>query len=520
MYVSSYIKNIIVYNKTYVSRYIKNMKEKLKIIIYVLIIICVGFVIYNTYKSGDNKGNNIKEGFLFIPNLVFNVPVSDAKELPVEIQYQVPLPANQLDDAELRDLDTDILRNVRVLANFSKTDELDFYQMYTVLKLLRNKEYNFIFNDADVTPKSYLISSQTIKELNTGDINKANLELFTRIKLELISAFNKTIIENNLFTKYHKYEFFKIIGSNLISHTHNKTVSGDVEKYVFTLKISREAKYTQFTLYYDIDIFVSPSGNLNTGNTGNTGNSYKININKLELLGLPIPNDIKFHENKKTADNPEVAIDTSGIDIDVMPVSDSTMFQSSDMKFIDPIERSDMSPNYFNNDSLSSKVEDRIMNVAKDYYDTHHKCFALVNGESLEMPIYKWRTFCESYHPEVNQNGIWDAPCQVDNDCPFYQANKNYTNDFGKCDKTSGKCEMPQGIIPIGFTKYAKQEPDCYNCGIDSISNKCCGFQADAIKAGIVSYKSPDFIFKNDFTTRRQNDDTIKSLGLHVNPSI
>lgn len=493
------------------------MKEKSKFIIYVLIIICVGYIIYNTYKSDDNKGNSIKEGFLFIPNLVLNVPVSDTKELPIEIKYQVPLPANQLADAELHDLDTDILRNARVLSNFSKTDELEFYQMYIVLKLLRDKEYNFIFNDADFTPKSHLVSSQNIKELNTGDIGKANLELFTRIKLELISAFNKTIIENNLFTKYHKYEFFKIIGCNLISHTHNKTVSSDVENYVFTLKIGREAKYIQFTLYYDIDIFVSPSGN---GNTGNTGNTYKIRINKLELLGLPIPNDIKFHENKKTTDNPELAMDTSNIDIDVMPVGDGKMFQSSDMKFIDTIERSDMSPNYFNNDSLSSKVEDRIMNVSKDYFETHHKCFALVNGESLEMPLYKWRTFCESYHPEVNQNGIWDAPCQVDNDCQFYKANKNYPNDFGKCDKATGKCEMPQGVIPIGFTKYAKQEPDCYNCGMDSISNKCCGVQENAINAGTVSYKSPDFIFKNDFTTRRQNADIIKSLGLHVNPSI
>ena len=34
----------------------------------------------------------------------------------------------------------------------------------------------------------------------------------------------------------------------------------------------------------------------------------------------------------------------------------------------------------------------------------------------------------QTLHPEINQNGIWDAPCQVDNDCPFYKSNKNYQN--------------------------------------------------------------------------------------------
>ena len=220
---------------------------------------------------------------------------------------------------------------------------------------------------------------------------------------------------------------------------------------------------------------------------------------------------------------------------DVMPIGDkSKTFQNPDIKFIDPIERSDMDPNLFDQGSLSAKIEDRIMNVARDKQYTNHRCFGLVNGVSQELPQYKNPIFCTSFHPEIGQNGIWDAPCQVNSDCPFYKVNKNYPNEFGKCNKETGQCEMPLGIIPIGYTKYGRLEPDCYNCesidinylinnnyGSDSDNNdKCCGKQDDLIKSGKVNYKSPDYIFKDDEISRRQFSDDLLSVGLNVNPSI
>jgi hypothetical protein len=165
-------------------------------------------------------------------------------------------------------------------------------------------------------------------------------------------------------------------------------------------------------------------------------------------------------------------------------------------------------------------MEDRIMNVARDQQYNNHRCYGLVNGVSKELPQYKNPIFCKSFHPEINQNGIWDAPCQVNNDCPFYKANKNYPNEFGKCDKVLGKCEMPMGVIPIGFTKYGKIEPNCYNCGANTMDSKCCSSQADSIKSGIVAYKTPDYIFTGDESSRKQFEKEITSMGLLVNPSI
>ena len=276
-------------------------------------------------------------------------------------------------------------------------------------------------------------------------------------------------------------------------------------------------------------------------------------LNKVEITGIPVPHTIEFHKNNKiesdNTDNTDTADISTSIEDkltkkseiddyydndfyyedqvrennknDVMPDEEnSKLFQRQNMKFIDNNERSDMDTTLLDKDSIRSKIDEKIMNIAKDKEFNNHRCYGLVNGINQELPQYKNPLFCKSYHPDINQNGIWDSPCQVDNDCPFYQANKNYTNEFGKCDKESGSCEMPLGVIPIGFTKYGKIEPNCYNCDITAKDSKCCGSQMNNIKEGNVKYKTPDYIFINDESIRRQFKDELELLGLKDNPSI
>jgi hypothetical protein len=555
----------------------------LGVLLIIILIIAFVLVYYKNYKNSNNSNNsksnsnNTIEPFLFIDDSNLYMPPTD-KELPTEIQYQIPSPGNNLTDLQSQAIDSDILRNVRVLTNFSKIDELDFYQMYNIIKQMKTDKYTINYDPSSVTKKSNIISSEKLISLNSGAINKTDLELFTTIKLELISAFNNLIIKTGYYTPYHPYQFFKIINSNMISQS--------VSNYVFTLTIAREYKFQQFVIYYDLDLIQ----NTDTNNTNS--NEYYININKIELIGIPIPKTIEFHENKKTTDKEDINsstkptqstfesllktyydnhlsneelehIDLSNIDtnrnsdiislnssttdniykdqvsdstlFDVMPIGDkSKTFQNPNMKFIDLTERSDMDPTFFDQGSLSSKVEDRIMNVARDKQYTNHRCFGLVNGVSQELPQYKNPIFCTSFHPEIGQNGIWDAPCQINSDCPFYKVNKNYPNEFGKCNKETGQCEMPLGIIPIGYTKYGRLEPDCYNCesidinylinnnydGGGGNNDKCCGKQDEEIKSGKVNYKSPDYVFKDDEIYRRQFAEDLLSVGLNVNPSI
>ena len=518
----------------------------------VLIIILIIYIVY--IKQYQNDSNSINSINVSHPTIIENFLLLDDSKLrndsnnsnnsnnsstndinkPVDIQYQLPIPANQLSDIQLQAIDSDILRNTRSLKNFSMTDEFDFYQMYNILKQLKNNTipYTFKYNPLDIKDKSTLLSGEKIIVLNSGAINNKDLdlELFSRMKLELISAFNNLIIKNDFFIPYHPYQFFKIINSNMISSDVKAGSTLSKNNYVFTLTIAREYKYQQFTIYYDIDLQFDNS------------NNYTMTLNKVELIGIPIPKTIEFHENKKTTSDSSTGESGSGsgsdnvnnvsdayykdqvsdsASFDVVPIGDySTRFKSPDIKYIDITEKNDMDRTMFDQSSLSTKMEDRIMNVSRDQQFNNHKCFGLVNGISQNLPEYNNPIFCKSFHPSINQNGIWDAPCQVNSDCPFYKANKNYSNEFGKCDKVTGQCELPLGVIPIGFTKFGKNEPNCYNCGVNSEDSKCCSEQSDAIKSGIVNYSSPDYVFKDDETYRRQFADDLKSVGLLINPSI
>lgn len=111
------------------------------------------------------------------------------------------------------------------------------------------------------------------------------------------------------------------------------------------------------------------------------------------------------------------------------------------------------------------------------------------------------------------QTGVWDRPCKSDEECPFYEANKNYTNDdpkskkLGKC-MSNGYCQLPINMEPIGYHYYdhnEKNKPLCYNCNTKEWNaitplGKCCEEQEDRTKYPFL--KSPDYAFKGDVVKR------------------
>lgn len=538
-----------------------------------IVIVYQKYYIIDNYRNRNRNRNLNKAGNE--PFLVLNdIPLYTRKNemnKPIIVKSQIPSPVNQLNDNELQHIDSSILRHSRVLKTFSIVDELDVYQMYNILKQLKENQYNFTYDISNSsTPSSSIISSDKLNAINSGAINNVDLNLFTRMKLEIISSFNNFVIKSGSYVPYHRYQFFKIINSNLISFDKNyktdTTNNNNIDNYCFTLTFAREYKYQQFVVYYNIDLVKIRDISTPTPTTALTTTptttptlpivNYTMILNKVEITGIPLPNTIKFHKNNKVTTDTTDTTDTTGISTtstsiesqfnkqsemddyydndyyykdqvktnstdDVMPVGEnSKLFQRKNMKFIDENERSDIDTTLLDKDSMGAKIDEKIMSIAKDKEFNNHKCYGLVNGMSQDLPQYNNPIFCKSYHPEINQNGIWDSPCQVDNDCPFYKANKNYTNEFGKCDKESGRCEMPLGVIPIGFTKYGKIDPNCYNCDITSKDSKCCEKQMNAINQGSVNYKSPDYIFNNDELMRKQFKDELELIGLKVNPSI
>ena len=518
------------------------MKNNIVIIIIIIIILLL-VIYYYVY----NKHKNYNENFINSANSSNDTLFESSntnENKPIEIKSQIPLPVNQLNNKQLLDIDSNILKNIRVLKKFSMTDELDVFQLYNILKKMREQNYtfNYTINNETINSKPQIKKSELITKINTGAINNIDLELFTRIKLEIISLFNNLIISSGYYIEYHPYHFFKIINSNLIDFE-KKDVSRT--NYIFTLTCAREFKFQQFVIYYDVDLISTPNPTATSPSpTPSPTTTYELIYNKIELTGIKEPNDIEFHKNSKIedvrTDNIELELEkvtekennynddyyykdqiSDNALFDVIPNEEnSKLFQRQNIKFIDNYERTDIDPILLDKISIKTDIDNKIMAMSKDQQFKNHKCFALVDGISKELPHYNNPIFCKSYHPEINQNGVWDSPCQIDNDCPFFKANKNYPNNKGKCNKTTGICEMPQGIISIGFTKYGKIEPDCYNCSITSLDNKCCQKQSEDIEKGNVNYISPDYIFNNDENERKQYKEEIELMGLKVNPSI
>ena len=290
----------------------------------ILILITLFIIIlYNKYNNTNtntntNTNKHITESFLAISDskLYKNNNIDDTK--PVEIKSQIPVPVNQLNDNQLNDLDSNVLRNNRILKNFSLTDELDSYQMINILKQLKNKQYHFKYNvspEHNMSKISKIVNSEKITNVNSGAINNINvdLDLFTRMKLELISAFNNLIISSGYYVNYHPYHFFKIINSNLISFENKKSnTTNTTDNYCMTLTFAREYKFQQFIIYYDIDLIkpvVNKNTNTNTNSTTNPTKEYTIILNKVELTGIPIPNTIEFHTNAKIEKDKTTNID-------------------------------------------------------------------------------------------------------------------------------------------------------------------------------------------------------------------
>ena len=140
-------------------------------------------------------------------------------------------------------------------------------------------------------------------------------------------------------------------------------------------------------------------------------------------------------------------------------------------------------------------------NVPESKKPKLYACFSTVTG-GLIKSINKM--ICESGYDSYGNKkdiGVWDKPCEEDNECFFYKSNKNYSNKFGKC--VSGYCQLPLNVKRIGYKYYdPNTKPLCYNCDKDDwfVASKlglCCDKQKNQ-----KNFKSPDYAFGDDLNTR------------------
>lgn len=98
--------------------------------------------------------------------------------------------------------------------------------------------------------------------------------------------------------------------------------------------------------------------------------------------------------------------------------------------------------------------------------------------------------------------GVWDSHCLKDEDCPYYQSNRNYPNNFGGCNKNTGYCQFPKGMKPLSYTK-AQGKPWCHNC---DTGHYCCDQQ-----------EVPDYAFDDDIKLRVGHKELLQAKGLGIN---
>lgn len=135
------------------------------------------------------------------------------------------------------------------------------------------------------------------------------------------------------------------------------------------------------------------------------------------------------------------------------------------------------------------KKRDVQAHTKDDLFDSRYKCV----GDPLNLN----RGLCESDFDESGQRKakktVWDRPCETNEECPFYQANKNYLNYRGGCN--DGYCELPVGMKSLSYRTYdPKQKPWCHGCPTSNPA--CCDDQKDPKK--YPGLKSPDYIFELD----------------------
>jgi len=106
---------------------------------------------------------------------------------------------------------------------------------------------------------------------------------------------------------------------------------------------------------------------------------------------------------------------------------------------------------------------------------------------------YKTRETCESRNdPFGNPKTdfmLWDRPCENNTDCPFYVAAGNR----GGC-KDGGQCEMPLGVVKLGYTRYltaSNSFPYCHGCP-DKSNPNCCQDQ----------HPDPQYAYAYDYLER------------------
>ena len=362
--------------------------------------------------------------------------------------------------------------------------------------------------------KTPLYTFPNLGKLETYQLDREPflLELFTILKLYLMTKINIQVLDKNLSHQAHPFQFFNIIQSQhlklesipLVDKEENILETQPYPNFqvIFNLVVHREYKPYTFNIQTKlvVDLYSNPD-------------EISVSIQDLELLGSTMDGNLvsplfsrmdnpKGVNQSKTVGNgglinapvsdfresiPGMGITASNFDfvnineervkkaISNKKTQDEEGWNTVNVGFMDSVskeyanaylqqrseKRQELQPDstftIYNQGVETSELQNEFQKVKyspNPYGD--YQCFQF-DFNSLKPVIDKEANDpikCKSYNPKYKRVGVWDTKCIEDTDCPFFDPDENYGCNEG------GYCSMPQGIDGVSDTKCIK-DTDC-----------------------------------------------------------
>lgn len=400
--------------------------------------------------------------------------------------------------------------NIKLLKYFEyKTDEHKLSRYVVVIYLHRKDKINDFNILLDYFIQSKTDSINYITDLE--DVEKYNNN--NQIFLKTSKVYGMPISYNYKYLDYDDTDYslkIKPLIDNRLKNTiidiKKKSNKKDTRINLY-LKFIKKAENTDLNKNFNQDILFDLVLIKNNIEKGKDIKSIHFEYNNIikDILkrGFEILNNIKYEQKEFNKEQ----------DYDLDNISKNLLFSEKSFNKEDKEKKTKLSDETKYNDSIySSKFleiqENELKKKKNQEIYNKYQCFHPLKEDNVLERLDN-RMFCESYHKEINNTGIWDRKCIDDTECPYYISNKNYPNEFGGC-QDDGICQMPIGIKRVGKKKISKDSvPLCYNCNTTPISFDCCYNQNLNPKL-----KSPDYMFENDTEKRNEHKHHLKKHGL------
>lgn len=460
-------------------------------------------------------------------------------------------------------------REIPVTNLLSLTNEMPTTYMISILNTIKTTDPIFTFSVTpgiktfidyytlmpnDITKKPTNMILRNLEKLSPQDLSEvAELaELFAICRLWIITKINMSVLDSKLSEPNHPFSQFQIINSRntklIITNPEGNNIS-DGLTLICDMMIHRPYKTHTFNIQATVSII--------------PGSDPKItaNIKDIRLIGSSIagevihtdgitPNAFNGTNNNSapvSVRSPASSVIPNAADIAIGDYSTGSVGLEKNMA--EYMTRQENNKNKSCGDidtrnrlyesargpsggqhSIASPLQN-IDAATRRYLELNcgGKCFGVNPKTNAVIELFQYddnKIACESSHNELDGKvGVYDYPCKEDTDCPYYQANKNYPNTFGKCIKATGVCEMPEGVTRMGYKlEHKAGQAKCNNCNklpgyeVNSLNDEACCIeqQNSLVSTGILP--SPDYRFRGDYSVRQQPENLTALEKLGLNP--